>query len=96
MKGLGGQLSGQIRRIRSRLVRALAYLEATIDFSEDDIPEEDVEGPLRRCLAEVERLLSTADQGIVARLGVRDRHPGKAERRGNLPCSMPCYGPTGR
>ena len=71
VKGLGGQLSGQIREIRSRLVRALAYLEATIDFSEDDIPEEDVEGPLRRCLAEVERLLSTADQGIVARLGVR-------------------------
>ncbi len=71
LKGLSGQLSQRIRGVRGELVRLLAYLEATIDFSEDDIPEEEVEGPLQRCLDSVQGLLSTADQGIVCRQGVR-------------------------
>ncbi len=71
LKGLSGQLSHQVRAVRAEMVRLLAYLEATIDFSEDDIPEEDVEGPLVRCLDSVQRLLATADQGIVYRQGVR-------------------------
>ncbi|HEX9016766.1 MAG TPA: GTPase, partial [Chloroflexota bacterium] len=45
--------------------------EATIDFSEDDIPYEDVSLPLGDSLWAVESLLATADQGIISRLGVR-------------------------
>jgi tRNA modification GTPase len=71
MKGLGGHLSRQVRAARQELLRVLAYLEATIDFVEDEIPEEDVEGPLRAGLERVQRLLATADQGIIARQGVR-------------------------
>ena len=71
MRGLGGQLSQRVRAVRQRLLRALAYLEATIDFAEDDIPEEDVMGPLSICLEEVTGLLATADQGIIYRQGVR-------------------------
>jgi tRNA modification GTPase len=71
LKGLSGGLSRRIRELRGELVRLLAYLEATIDFSEDDVPEEDVEGPLVHCLDSVGQLLYTADQGIVFRQGVR-------------------------
>lgn len=71
MKGLSGQLSGQVRTVRQRLLRVLAYLEATIDFSEDDIPVEDVTGPLGAGLEAVDGLLATADQGIISRQGVR-------------------------
>ncbi|MHB0869631.1 MAG: tRNA uridine-5-carboxymethylaminomethyl(34) synthesis GTPase MnmE [Chloroflexota bacterium] len=71
MKGLSGELSHQVRRLRRQLLRLLAYLEATIDFEEDDIPEEDVDGPLAEGLDSVRRLLATADQGIICRQGVR-------------------------
>lgn len=71
MKGLSGQLSQRVRAAREQLLRVLAYLEATIDFAEDDVPEDDVRGPLEASLGAVQRLLSTADQGIVCRQGVR-------------------------
>lgn len=71
VKGLSGQLSQRVRAVRQQLLRLLAYLEATIDFTEDDIPEEDVEGPLRVGLESVGRLLATADQGIICRQGLR-------------------------
>jgi tRNA modification GTPase len=71
MKGLGGHLSRTVREARQELLRVLAYLEATIDFVEDEIPEEDAEGPIEQGLERVQRLLATADQGIIARQGVR-------------------------
>ena len=71
MKGLSGELSGRVRAIRQDLLRVLAYLEATIDFTEDDIPEEDVRGPLEAALKAVGQLLAVADQGIICRHGVR-------------------------
>jgi len=71
MKGLRGQLSGRVRELRQQLLRQLAYLEATIDFAEDDIPEEDVRAPLEDCLSAVGMLLDTADQGIICRQGLR-------------------------
>lgn len=71
MKGLQGGLSRQVRELRGQLMQALAYLEATIDFSEDDIPEEDVRGPLGEALQTVERLLANAGQGIIYRQGMR-------------------------
>ncbi|MGB9300342.1 MAG: tRNA uridine-5-carboxymethylaminomethyl(34) synthesis GTPase MnmE, partial [Anaerolineae bacterium] len=39
---LDGRLSREIRQVRAELVRVLAYLEAAIDFSEDEIPERDI------------------------------------------------------
>ena len=41
---LAGRLSDQVRQVRAVLVDALAYLEASIDFAEDEIPERDL-GP---------------------------------------------------
>jgi tRNA modification GTPase len=44
---LSGRLSDQVRAVRASLVDVLAYLEASIDFAEDEIPEQDV-APLLR------------------------------------------------
>src|SRR5438270_478599 len=39
---LGGRLSERVRDLRARGLRALAHLEAEIDFPEDDVPPSDV------------------------------------------------------
>jgi tRNA modification GTPase len=71
VKGLQGGLSRRVRDLRARLLQPLAYLEATIDFSEDDIPEEDVRAPLAGALQEVDRLLADSGRGIIYRQGMR-------------------------
>ncbi len=68
---LGGRLSKEIREARAALVDVLAYLEATIDFSEDEIPEQDITTPLQEARRRIEELLSSADQGIIYRQGIR-------------------------
>jgi len=68
---LDGHLSGEIRQVRESLVAALAYLEATIDFVEDEIPPQDVGPVLRDAAAALQRVLRGADQGIIYRQGIR-------------------------
>ena len=68
---LGGNLSANVRQVRAALVEVLAYLEASIDFVEDEIPEQDVATPLCQAAARLEDLLSSADRGIIYRQGVR-------------------------
>jgi len=68
---LAGRLSGDVRAIRATLVEALAYLEASIDFPEDEIPERDLRLDLQKAGAGLARLLADADRGIVYRQGVR-------------------------
>ncbi len=68
---LGGRLSEEIRQVRAALVDVLAYLEATIDFSEDEIPERDITAPLQEARRRIEELLSSANQGMIYRQGIR-------------------------
>ncbi len=68
---LGGSLSAQVSNIRAALIDTLAFLEASIDFVEDEIPLQDVVGPLSDVAARLEKLLQTADQGLIYRDGVR-------------------------
>jgi tRNA modification GTPase len=68
---LTGHLSGEVRSVRTTLIAALAYLEACIDFPEDEIPERDVRPDLEEASAGLARLLADADRGIVLRQGVR-------------------------
>ena len=58
---LSGSLSGEIVELRARLVSVLADIEAHIDFSDDDLPDEDN--------AERERLLDTAHSDLENLLG---------------------------
>ena len=68
---LAGRLSDQVRPVRARLVQALAYLEASIDFEEDEIPERDVVFDLDQAEFALQHLLVDADRGIIYRQGIR-------------------------
>lgn len=71
LEGLAGRLSEAVRAVRGSLLEPQAYLEASIDFSEEDLPVQDVRPALASALARVRGLLVEADQGIVYREGVR-------------------------
>ncbi len=68
---LSGTLSGQVAAVRAQLIDTLAFLEASIDFVEDEIPPQDVVGPLTEVTQQVEALLRSADHGLIYRQGVR-------------------------
>ena len=71
MGQLGGHLSGRVREVRAGLVDVLAYLEATIDFPEEDIPPQDIGLDLERAAHRLRELLREADRGIIYRQGIR-------------------------
>jgi len=68
---LSGSLSAQVSGVRTALVDTLAFLEASIDFVEDEIPIQDVVGPLTQVATRLEKLLRSADSGLIHRQGVR-------------------------
>ena len=68
---LGGHLSREIREVRAQLVDTLAYLEVTIDFTEDEIPERDIRAPLQEAAEAIKELLQGADRGMIYRQGIR-------------------------
>jgi tRNA modification GTPase len=68
---LGGHLSQEIRGVRAQLVDTLAYLEVTIDFTEDEIPQRDITVPLQEAARSIEELLEGADRGMIYRQGIR-------------------------
>lgn len=68
---LNGALSGQVAEVRWALLDILAFLEASIDFVEDEIPFQDVVGPLTGIAGQLDRLLKSADHGQIYRQGVK-------------------------
>ena len=68
---LAGRLSDRVRAVREPLVDALAYLEASIDFVEDEIPEQDIAPALEQAVRDLKHLLAEAERGIIYRQGVR-------------------------
>jgi tRNA modification GTPase len=74
---LGGGLSARVKGVRARLLHALAHLEATIDFPEDDVPPADVSPDLRAALDDIRALIASATTGIVLRQGVRTALVGR-------------------
>ncbi len=74
---LEGRLSDQVRALRGQLIDVLAYLEVTIDFEEDDIPERDITPDLEGARRQLKRLLAHADRGIIYRQGIRTAIVGK-------------------
>ncbi len=67
---LEGQLSGEVRTLRGRLLEVLAYLEASIDFG-DDVPAQNIAPELEACDERLTWLLGEAERGMVYRQGVR-------------------------
>ena len=71
---LEGKLGEKIQSIRGVLVDLLAYIEASIDFSEEGIaPDEgdELRGRLASVREQITALLATADEGRILREGVR-------------------------
>ena len=68
---LAGRLSDEIRAVREIIMEALAYLTATIDFTEQEVPSHDIGPRLRAAEEKLTRLLNEADRGIIYRLGLK-------------------------
>ena len=68
---LNGTLSGQVAEVRQALLDILAFLEASIDFVEDEIPFQDVISPLTSIIGQLEALVKSADHGQIYRQGVK-------------------------
>ncbi len=77
MEQLDGRVSGQVRRIRLPLLEGLAYLDASLDFPEDEIPPLDLAAVLAQAEEQIAALLSQANQGLVYRQGVRTAIVGR-------------------
>lgn len=71
MGQLAGHLSDRVRSVRDTLVDVLAWVEASIDFVEDEIPAREISPDLERCRAILAQLRADADRGILYREGVR-------------------------
>lgn len=71
---LGGALSAAVRSLRGAALDLLARLEATIDFSEDDVPllePAEVAQPLQQLAERARRMADTARLGRIYREGLR-------------------------
>ncbi|MBI3248096.1 MAG: tRNA uridine-5-carboxymethylaminomethyl(34) synthesis GTPase MnmE [Deltaproteobacteria bacterium] len=80
MEQLSGRLSEAYAAVRERLLHLTAYVEAFLDFPEDDIPERAQTELEQDAIALIERLTalaSTFTQGKVYREGVRTVIVGK-------------------
>ncbi|MBI4301786.1 MAG: tRNA uridine-5-carboxymethylaminomethyl(34) synthesis GTPase MnmE [Chloroflexi bacterium] len=77
LQGLGGRLSKPVKTLNAELTSVLAYLTATIDFPEDEVPPQDIGPTLRRAQAAIDQLIATADSGMVYRQGVRTAIVGR-------------------
>ena len=74
---LDGRLSQRVRAVRQALLETLAYLEASVDFPEDDVPPQDITPALAQAAEALRELLRQADQGLVYREGVRTAIVGR-------------------
>jgi tRNA modification GTPase len=68
---LAGSLSTQVSGVRIALLDTLAFLEASIDFVEDEIPFQDIVEPLKEVITQLEKLIKSADHGMIYRQGVK-------------------------
>jgi tRNA modification GTPase len=77
LQQLEGGISRQVQHVRTNMIKALAHLEAELDFPEDEIPSLDVASTLAEARAQIEALLQQANQGLVYRQGVRTAIVGR-------------------
>lgn len=74
---LEGHLSSQIRELRARLLHALAWVEASIDFDEDEVPSYGIEEDLLYARQRLADLISGSERGLIYRQGLRTAIVGR-------------------
>ncbi len=77
---LRGELSKLINPLRERLIELLAYIEADIEFSHEDIPtitKQDIINVLTDIIGKIEELLTTVKKGEFVRKGINLAIVGK-------------------
>jgi len=75
-----GKVSKEIKKLRQRLLEIIAHIEATVDFPEDDLEEVtsiEAEKKLSKLLIDIEKLISSADEGKILRDGLSTVIVGK-------------------
>ncbi|NPA32583.1 MAG: tRNA uridine-5-carboxymethylaminomethyl(34) synthesis GTPase MnmE [Aquificae bacterium] len=80
LRQLEGELSRLIKPLRQALLELLAYIEADIEFSEEDIPtltKEEVINRTKNVIKRIDELLSTAKTGRAIREGIKLAIVGK-------------------
>ena len=73
MRSLQGQFSDKVRKLVDQLIELRAYLEAAMDFTDEEIDllsDSDVTGRLQVLLSSVEQLLREAEQGRTLQEGI--------------------------
>jgi tRNA modification GTPase len=68
-----GRISREIRILRNKLLGIIAHIEATVDYPEDDLEDTTsriTSSQLSSVLKEIEKLLSSADDGKILREGL--------------------------
>lgn len=68
-----GRISREITNMRNRLLGVIAHIEATVDFPEDDLEEatsEKIKVDLKEIISDLEKLISTANEGKILREGL--------------------------
>jgi tRNA modification GTPase len=74
---LSGRLSERISSVRQRLLDGLAWVEASIDFDQDEVPSFDLDGDLESAREALSGMLQGAERGMIYREGVRVAIVGK-------------------
>jgi tRNA modification GTPase len=74
---LQGGLSQRVGALRQELIEVLAYLEAVVDFPDDEIPPRDVVPELARVGEALRALLRDVDRGMIYRQGLRTAIVGR-------------------
>ncbi|WP_057979558.1 tRNA uridine-5-carboxymethylaminomethyl(34) synthesis GTPase MnmE [Caloramator mitchellensis] len=77
---LKGKLSEKIESLMDRLLGALAHIEATVDFPEDDVDElviNKLNNNLKSLVEEIDYLIKNAETGKILREGLRTTIVGK-------------------
>jgi tRNA modification GTPase len=74
---LQGGLSQRVGALRQELIEVLAYLEAVVDFPDDEIPQRDVVPVLAHVDEALRALLRDADRGMIYRQGLRTAIVGR-------------------
>ena len=80
VQGLGGRLSEPIRGVYARVMQVQAYLTACIDFPEDEVESQmeiDPPSALAEAEEELQKLIQSAEAGMLYRYGLRTAIVGR-------------------